>query len=60
MVAKKSGLGKGLDSLIPSSGVKNPSKQKETVKKDLEKKEEFKVRISKIEPNRDQPRKVFD
>lgn len=56
MVAKKSGLGKGLDSLIPSSGVKT----KESVKKETEKKEEFKVKISRIEPNRDQPRKAFD
>lgn len=60
MVAKKSGLGKGLDSLIPSSGVKNPVKSKESLKKDEEKKEEFKIKISKIEPNRDQPRKAFD
>lgn len=45
------GLGKGLDSLIPasSSNENKETKQNETV-----------VKITKIEPNRDQPRKNFD
>ncbi len=48
------GLGKGLDSLIPtsvsgSSGEKKDKKQTEMV-----------VKIAKVEPNRDQPRKKFD
>lgn len=45
------GLGKGLDSLIPASSSKEnkETKQNETV-----------VKITKVEPNRDQPRKNFD
>ena len=45
------GLGKGLDSLIPSS---SSSESKET------KQAETIVKIAKVEPNRDQPRKNFD
>ena len=63
MAVKKSGLGKGLDSLIPASAAKkqtvnhNPEKRQ----KEEEKKEgEFFVKISKVEPNREQPRKSFD
>lgn len=53
------GLGKGLDSLIPASmGVsKNESKGKE---KESEKGQETLVKITMVEPNRDQPRKKFD
>lgn len=45
------GLGKGLDSLIPTSNnnVSREVKQAETM-----------VKIAKVEPNRDQPRKNFD
>lgn len=44
------GLGKGLDSLIPASSSENKEmKQVETI-----------VKIAKVEPNRDQPRKNFD
>ncbi len=44
------GLGKGLDSLIPA-GINESKeiKQAETI-----------VKIAKVEPNRDQPRKNFD
>lgn len=65
MVAKKTGLGKGLDSLIPT----HSSSQKTTVKevkdekqqiKTVVKQEEFKIKITEIEPNREQPRKKFD
>ena len=45
------GLGKGLDSLIPASG---GSENKEV------KQAETMVKIAKVEPNRDQPRKNFD
>lgn len=45
------GLGKGLDSLIPASG---SSENKEL------KQAETMVKIAKVEPNRDQPRKNFD
>lgn len=62
MVAKKSGLGKGLDSLIPASSPKKvPSKSKKqvTVEKEV-KKEEVMLKITEVEPNRGQPRKNFD
>lgn len=55
MVAKKSGLGKGLDSLIPAHSTK-----KEVVVEKVIKKEEVMLKITEIEPNRDQPRKNFD
>lgn len=57
MAARKGGLGKGLDSLITDkvSTKQAPS----TVKKD-EKKAETLVKITKVEPNREQPRKKFD
>ena len=63
MAVKKSGLGKGLDSLIPASAAKkqtvNHSPEKR--QKEEEKMEgEFFVKISKVEPNREQPRKSFD
>ena len=62
MTIKKSGLGKGLDSLIPKQSVEKktvPAKP-ETVVKTVVKKEEIKLRISEVEPNREQPRKKFD
>lgn len=53
------GLGKGLDSLIPAS---TSSKAEENAKlpMDLEKGPVSKVKITKVEPNREQPRKKFD
>jgi ParB family chromosome partitioning protein len=59
MAAKKGGLGKGLDSLITTkvntqqlnSGIKEKPSEKES---------NFMVKISKVEPNREQPRKKFD
>lgn len=51
------GLGKGLDSLIPAStGIsKNESKEKSS-----DKGQETLVKITMVEPNREQPRKNFD
>ena len=63
-MAAARGLGKGLDALIPSgisssSGSTNSSKAKED--KSSEKKSgETIVNITKVEPNREQPRKNFD
>ena len=62
MAIKKSGLGKGLDSLIPEKA-KTPSVQK-SERDDAEKieshKEAIMVDIQKVEPNHKQPRKNFD
>lgn len=73
MAVKKGGLGKGLDSLIQSSSshqrtakkteaeVKKEEKIVEKiVEKVVEKPVEQKIRLSQIEPNREQPRKNFD
>lgn len=57
MAARKSGLGKGLDSLISD---KVSSKQSTATDIKDEKKAEIYVKISKVEPNREQPRKKFD
>lgn len=64
-MAPKRGLGKGLDSLIPNSVLKpaTPEKLAEENKvsvKTEEKAAETMVKITKIEPNREQPRKKFD
>lgn len=59
MAAKGRGLGKGLDALIPSAQV--PVKTKEETAKDSgDKGKEQLVKITKVEPNREQPRKNFD
>ncbi len=55
---KKARIGKGLDALIPSGGVtKTVEKKPETV---ASKDGVVNVKISKVEPNREQPRKNFD
>ena len=71
--AKKSGLGRGLDALFPEKSVPSKSVAKDTrekaavhpVKNDEKKEEKISggpmiVKISKVEPNREQPRKKFD
>ncbi|WP_230398649.1 ParB/RepB/Spo0J family partition protein [Novisyntrophococcus fermenticellae] len=72
MAVKKAGLGKGLDSLIPSNAMKG-KKEKNTdqennnvkvvekvVEKIVEKPADIYLKLSDIEPNREQPRKTFD
>ena len=58
------GLGKGLDALIPNSIGSDSSKKTETKSKSADKNEkkegETLVNITKVEPNREQPRKNFD
>ena len=64
MAARKGGLGKGLDSLIPGGKETATVEKKETVKvKEVIKevvKNEMLVKINKVEPNREQPRKEFN
>ena len=55
MAVNKRGLGKGLDTMIPP--VKN---EKKSEKSDPAKGPETLVNITKVEPNREQPRKNFD
>lgn len=55
------GLGKGLDSLIPNAiGGEINSKKKNRTEKNEEKGTETVVKITMVEPNREQPRKNFD
>ena len=64
MPVKKSGLGKGLDSLIPNKTVKEESASQQKVSKEKQEKNvgsgEILVKINEVEPNREQPRKEFD
>lgn len=53
------GLGKGLDALIPPSTVESTKSKSETAK-DSDQGNETIVKITKVEPNREQPRKNFD
>lgn len=55
------GLGKGLDTMIPNLvGEKKGTTKKKVVEETVENKVETIVKISKIEPNRKQPRKEFN
>lgn len=65
MSVKKGGLGKGLDSLIPGGKAENSKKKAEngeTVKEVVKEvvKNEMLVKINKVEPNKEQPRKDFN
>lgn len=72
MSVKKTGLGRGLDALFPEKNAerepakkqmpKAEQKTKPTEEKSIteDKKSEMVVKISKVEPNRSQPRKQFD
>lgn len=57
----KRGLGKGLDSLIPSNVMEQPAKPA-AVSTENGKQEDgiMTVKITMVEPNREQPRKTFD
>jgi ParB family chromosome partitioning protein len=57
MAIKSKGLGKGLDVLIPDTGIENKTK---IIEKIVEKPVETVIKLSKIEPNREQPRKNFE
>ena len=56
-MAVKKGLGKGLDSLIPSGVLDSADNKQKTGKVQAP---DTVVDINKVEPNRDQPRKNFD
>lgn len=68
MTVKKSGLGRGLDALFPDKAIVQETSNYITGKKSEGKQEtdnqikapEIMVKLSKIEPNRSQPRKQFD
>ena len=58
MAVKKNGLGKGLDLLIPS--VQQDAIVEKEIEKSAEGEEVTTVKITMVEPNREQPRKNFD
>lgn len=63
MAVRGKGLGRGLDSLIPNTVGINELKNNEggkDEKKEQEKTSEVLVKITMVEPNREQPRKNFD
>lgn len=62
MAVKRNGLGKGLDSLIPTKAENNIKKEKSVSaeEKKAENYGEINVKINLVEPNREQPRKDFD
>ena len=63
MPIKKSGLGKGLDSLIPNKKENkdiSPRFEKIQAMEETVKEGGIMVKINQVEPNRDQPRKDFD
>lgn len=59
-MAARKGLGKGLDTLIPKGVVVDTKNIKEEAANvEVDKPDKF-VKITKVEPNRNQPRKTFD
>ena len=63
MAVKKKGLGKGLDSLIPDNRSVRPSANTDTSSRNITEKSinnEQMVKISMVEPNREQPRRNFE
>lgn len=59
-MAKKIALGKGLDSLIPMINKPDPNKKDDTIISDGEEGTDKIVKTSKIEPNKEQPRRYFN
>ena len=60
-MAKPRGLGKGLDLMIPNVvGEEKEKKEPKVVINEEKEQGETLVKITKVEPNREQPRKYFD
>ena len=57
-MGRKGGLGKGLDILIPQGVLKEEPKEEK--QNSTQEKADFMVKISLVEPNKEQPRKTFD
>lgn len=62
-MAKKTGLGKGLDALFSSSPIEDDEKEEVEIK-EIENKDDsekiHKIKITEIEPNKNQPRRTFN
>lgn len=57
-MGRKGGLGKGLDILIPQGVLKEELKEEK--QQQMHETADFTVKISLVEPNKEQPRKTFD
>ena len=57
-MGRKGGRGKGLDIWIPQGVLKEEPKEEK--KNSAQEKADFMVKISLVEPNKEQPRKIFD
>lgn len=60
MAVKRSGLGKGLDSLIPDTKVEKKVTKPVVKEEKTAENGQIMMKINDVEPNRDQPRKNFD
>jgi len=60
MAVKRSGLGKGLDSLIPDNKLSSKSGKKSKESSEMGITNEVLLSIHKVEPNRNQPRRNFE
>lgn len=60
MTAKRKGLGRGLNTLIPNTPIVNEEKEEKKNKSEELTEKESTLPINKIEPNPDQPRNQFD
>ena len=60
MTAKRKGLGRGLNTLIPNTPIVNEEKEEKKNKSEELAEKESTLPINKIEPNPDQPRNQFD
>lgn len=61
-VKKRSGLGRGIENVIPVGKIEKPKETvvEKVVEKIVEKKVETMIRVADIEPNKEQPRKSFN
>ena len=59
MAVKRGGLGKGLDSLVPDKKVNKETTVEKQKEKDVKNGEQM-MKLSMIEPNREQPRRMFE
>ncbi|MGL5435002.1 MAG: ParB/RepB/Spo0J family partition protein [Lachnospiraceae bacterium] len=59
-MAAKKGLGKGLGAFFGEEVVQEVEKEQKENKEQKELKQEVTIKLSRIEPNREQPRKMFD
>ena len=57
---KMTGLGKGLDALFGASPLVEEAKDEEPIKEEVDNKNLKTLKITDVEPNREQPRKVFN